>query len=1722
MSTHRFTLPLALLFASTLAASPVLAQVVQGVIPNQGQWPSEVVLQAPLDGGTLWVTRTALVYDFVEEAASSEEPSEGPRRFDRDRRQQAGDAREEQPLRRRHVVRVRFDGATGTSPARLAGEGASLTRLNYFIGNDPARHATGVPVYEAAVVPEVYPGVALRIEAGSGRGGATRLRFESEGAEPLAAIRLDVDGATPGARTVETVFGMRSLPHVEAWDGVQMSTVSGTDTAQWEKSGNANTMHNGNLVYSSYLGGISDDFADHVVPDGSGGTIISGGTISPNFPFTSGSGQAGNYRGFVARMTGTGTFTYITYLGGEDYFFGNLGTNLISAESDGTGGAVVAGFTDASDFPVTPNAAQSQYGGEGDVFVARLSSTGTLDYATYLGGSQSEELGDAAVDASGGIVLIGYLQPFPPSTPADFPVTVGAVQTQYGGGDTDGFAARISSTGTLSYATYLGGDSVDDAYQVTVDKVGNAVITGFTESPDFPLSPGAAQTQYGGGGDGFVVQLAEDGALVYASYLGGSSLDYCTAALSDGSGGIIVAGETSSGDFPTTPGVAQTQHGGARDAFVVRLSSTGTLAYATYLGGSGGEGSGWAEPLLSTGEVGSVILVGFTRSPDFPVTPGAAQAQYGGEDDVFVARLSSTGTLDYATYLGGSDRESSPYRTIRPEMGVADGVGGVFITGVTRSSDFPVTSDAAQTELRGLGDIFVTRITSTGTIEYSTYLGGVYAGPQGPTELSANDNPMSIAVDDGGNVVIVGLTDCYDFPTTPGAFDETYNGGYGFDFGDAFVTILSFSGDAGNSPDLVVSNLSIAPETALPGASVEVSFDVFNQGGAPAQPSTANVRLNQNPNEVTADDLPLAQVEVPAIEPNASVPITTNVTLPADLAPGSYFVWVIADVNGTAGQEPTDEANDYANTPLTVAAYGTTIITHGLNPLGDGSLENDQAWTLSMAEAILARIGSGRIFIVCGDAPCYSGQAENEIVQIATGPDGPDGEQIVVFDWLAESNNSVHGLSEGAANALVALLLRGSLEGKWDLDRLHFIGHSRGTVVMSEAIQRLGAYASLSGFLPGNLDIDPDIHFTTLDSHPWDEDLDDSFLGNAYDRWVNGDFYVDADDLRDGVVCWRNVAYADNYWQDGEGPINLEGLPSIPGCSYSVDLTTTEGSPDIDHGGVHTWYYGTIDHSPNASEDGDAVDSFWYPVPGYAGTDRTVGGYNRARSLGGDIGVIPSSSNRPGPLSDATLNLWDVHNADFTLSLVNSTTLFGVTIPGWDFQGGGGGRLGYSYDMPSMRLYTTNPSTESNWTFIRADAEEIVFNLHGLYPTEGSLLEVALYDREEGYVPLRTFPLTSRNYGLQDAPIPTSRRGKTQRIRFRVISSSSTPFPLAAVTGIRFRRQPRVRASLQIPFALATPYSRGTSLSGGETNPPTLHAYDAQGRHTGVLTDSTFIAEIPESRVFIHTDSLGAFRQHLVLPPAPEGSPYRFEVIASLDASPSVANLSLEETRLDAPVVLVAYESVMAPPGGALIVTATDLAAGPDLGVDADGDGTPESTIPPSEVLFNRYVDISVAGPGSVEPGEAVSALNGETVMLTFVPESDAEVEDVLVDGVSVGPVETYTFEEISADHLVEVTFATSTAAEGSTPIDEVVLSPVFPNPTSESATARFAVPSSQQVRLDLFDVQGRRISTLVDAALQEGWHAVSIPINNLSSGTYVLVLHVGSDTLNQRFVVVR
>jgi len=385
----------------------------------------------------------------------------------------------------------------------------------------------------------------------------------------------------------------------------------------------------------------------------------------------------------------------------------------------------------------------------------------TLVYSTYLGGNNDDyNYGSIAVDTAGNAYVVGQTH----ST--NFP-SVNSLYGDQAGFDT--FIAKIKADGSaLLYSTYLGGNGFDYGYDIAVDKDGNAYVTGWTDSTDFPTTASAFQKSSSGNTDAFVTKINPDGSvLVYSTYLGGSNgSDYGYAITVDQNGNAYITGTTTSNNFPVQSAIYGTAPGGG-DVFVTKLNAAGSdLVYSTYLGGSDAdEGNG-----IAVDQSGNAYITGNTASTNFP----AVNALYGDRNswDAFVAKINAEGNaLVYSTYLGG-DNIDLAYGII------ADQGGNAYVTGQTNSSDFPTVNPLYGDQ--GAGDVFVAKISPTGSsLLYSTYLGG-----------GNDDRGIGLVVDSNGFIYVTGWTESTDFPTLNPIYGSNQGGR------DVFVTKLNPTGSS--------------------------------------------------------------------------------------------------------------------------------------------------------------------------------------------------------------------------------------------------------------------------------------------------------------------------------------------------------------------------------------------------------------------------------------------------------------------------------------------------------------------------------------------------------------------------------------------------------------------------------------------------------------------------------------------------------------------------------------------------------------------------------------------------------------------------------------------------------------------------------------------------------------------------------------------------------------
>jgi hypothetical protein len=728
---------------------------------NQGQTDRQVRFTARGSGYSLFLTGSSAVLTLTKPDSTTDvragvhNPNNAPR--------------EARKPTQTDVVRMELVRANPN--AKVSGADQLPGTANYFTGSEPAKWHTGVPTYAKVRYASVYDGVDL-VYYGNQR----QLEYDfviAPNADPKP-IRLHFAGAsklslaTNGDLRVQAKNGQIAFhkPEIYQESNGQRHSVQGCFALLANNSvGFALGRYDRSqplvidpiLVYSTYVGGISNSGIGGLAVDSAGNAYVAGTTGSSNYPVTSGAYQTtdndlyGQPTAFVAKLNAKGTaLVYSTYLGGTgQYFWGPFGTADVNDSCgatvlgigyygscgdyagpiavDDSGNAYVAGSTFSTDFPVTPGAFQITNNGDTsnpNVFVTELNPTGTaLVYSTYLGGSGGGDGGGdtasaIAVDSGGNAFVAGYAYSH------DFPVTANSVQPQNNASvATNAFVTKLNSTGTaLIYSTYLGGGGTtipwynpgetqptgDGANGLAIDSAGEAFVAGISYG-NFPVTPGAyltisppPQCDPDNGCTAtslpFVAKLNSKGtALVYATYL------------NNGGNAIAVdnAGSAYTADFSS----------------VTKLTADGSgLVYFAPLTGP----IGYSIAIAVDGS-GNAYLTG-SAGAGLPVTPNAFQPVLIGKSDAFLTELNAAGSAPvYSTYLGGSGGASASGL-------VLDTAGNVYLAG-SAGVDFPVTPGALQTGISGTGDGFVAKLNlssaSTTTPTTTTLTGGINPQPFG-------------------------------------------------------------------------------------------------------------------------------------------------------------------------------------------------------------------------------------------------------------------------------------------------------------------------------------------------------------------------------------------------------------------------------------------------------------------------------------------------------------------------------------------------------------------------------------------------------------------------------------------------------------------------------------------------------------------------------------------------------------------------------------------------------------------------------------------------------------------------------------------------------------------------------------------------------------------------------------------------------------------------------
>jgi len=834
------------------------------------------------------------------------------------------------------LLRMKIERANLSAPA------TGLHRLpgisNYFIGNDPSRWHTHIPTYEKVQFENIRPGINLVYY-----GNQSQLEYDfvlAPAASP-ESLRLSFEGSDAavneqGDLVFTSTDGKVVFRRPVAYQCFQSDPGrKHVLTASYVLKGHNRVgfavpdydpreplIIDPVLYYSTYLGGNGGDTGNAIALDTINDAYVTGSTASTNFPTASAYQKTygGDTDAFVTEVRYDGqAVIYSTYLGGNNFDVGN------GIAVDSSGDAYIIGTTASANFPTTSTVFQPTFGGNTDAFVAKLDPSGShLLFSSFLGGSDYDYGNAIAVDQYGNIYVTGSTQ----ST--DFP-TANPIQSGYAGNG-DAFVAEISpnlaSASQLIYSTYLGGSSADSGQGIAVDLGGNAYVTGFTYSTNFPVD-NAYQGNNAGSVDAFITKYTKGGATyAFSTYLGGTGDDRGWAIAIDQDDNVYVTGSTltpctpasptttmcnPTDTFPTTSGAFQpyntSESPGYSDAFVTKLNYPGTaLVYSTLLGGALTDSPAG----IAVDSAGNAYITGYTESSNFP-TANAVQASYtggtcGGKPcpDAFIAEVNPEGSaVVYSTYLGGNlanwgngiavDTNTPP---------------DTYVVGTTTSSNFPAIALAYQSapgNTTGLGNAFVSQLQQADAA-------GVALTPQKLAFGNVNLNTTSSLTDQNVPATVT-LMNAGTVPlqvtsiTTGGDFAETNNCVGTVPAGGGTCTI----------------NVTFTP-TALVAETYQLAVN-DNAAGSPHLVTLTGTGINQYTTVLfTPPKLVFPQQVINTTSAAEQVTITNNGTSNVPLT-----VTAIATTGDFA------ETNNCPVTPFTLAVGAQCVFNVTFTPTGTGT-----------------------------------------------------------------------------------------------------------------------------------------------------------------------------------------------------------------------------------------------------------------------------------------------------------------------------------------------------------------------------------------------------------------------------------------------------------------------------------------------------------------------------------------------------------------------------------------------------------------------------------------------------------------------------------------------------------------------------------------------------------------------------------------------------------------
>ena len=733
------------------------------IIDTEGKLRPDILYKAELNGLTLYLTNRGMSFVFSKYKELSQNLAAGYKETDEIRNSLKDDL-----VRDKKVKMYRMDlDIVGMNPnVRTLNEEQTTEYFNYYYAHCPDG-ITNIQGYRKVIYENVYNNIDL-IFYSNKKG--MKYDFIVKPGGDVSDIKLKYNYEDEVYITEEgKIRALNPFGEIETdalytyqYDGKVVESnyikdADGTIRVITEDYDRTKDLIIDPFIGATYYGGNYWDAGLSITADGNNNIIITGNTLSTNFPvenpgggvYYQGNFSGGSYYGdvFILKFNNFGERQWATYYGGSNWERGD------AIETDNNNNILVTGITLSTNFPILNPGGGAFFqatnaGTGGDVFILKFNSNGVRIWATYYGGNDWDYGHSITTDGDNNIIITGN------TSSSNFPILNpggGSFFQNSIGGWSDVFIIKFNSNGERQWATYYGGSGWESGNSIVTDINNDILITGYTESENFPIyDPGGGfffQDTIGSvwDNDAFILKFSLNGVRKWATYYGGNGLDNGNAIALDLYNNILITGRTQSTNLPVyDPGGGAYFQGsnaggvGGNDVFILKFNSFGVRQWATYYGGNLSDNG---SSIITDGS-GNILITGGTMSENFPVyDPGGGayfQGTYaGGYYDIFILKFSSAGVRQWATYYGGDTSDFSQSITIHENN-------NILVTGSTGSNDFPLFNPGGnayyQSSIAGDRNAFILGFTSSGVIGVNTISTSV---PDGYTLYQNYPNPFN-------------------------------------------------------------------------------------------------------------------------------------------------------------------------------------------------------------------------------------------------------------------------------------------------------------------------------------------------------------------------------------------------------------------------------------------------------------------------------------------------------------------------------------------------------------------------------------------------------------------------------------------------------------------------------------------------------------------------------------------------------------------------------------------------------------------------------------------------------------------------------------------------------------------------------------------------------------------------------------------------------------------